>query len=259
MLLYEVDFFAFMGQSNMAGRGIAEQAPTVPQGHGYEFRAITEPSTLHPITEPFGKDENLLSGIYEPGMKTGSLVSDFVNSCYQQTGVPIVGVSASKGGSSIAEWAPGSSFYSDAASRTRQCLIWLQNHHINVRHRSMVWCQGCTDGDLHTDPEVYYRKTRDMLSSFREECGLTRCFLIRIGNHRDLPALYVPIQEMQEKLAREDPDVILVSRCFASFAAKGLMKDTFHYLQEGYNLAGEEAGTNTGRYLQSLSSQPDRI
>ena len=35
MLLYEVDFFAFMGQSNMAGRGIAEQAPTVPQGHGY--------------------------------------------------------------------------------------------------------------------------------------------------------------------------------------------------------------------------------
>lgn len=175
MLLYEVDFFAFMGQSNMAGRGIAEQAPTVPQGHGYEFRAITDPSTLHPITEPFGKDENLLSGIYEPGMKTGSLVSAFVNSCYQQTGVPIVGVSASKGGSSIAEWAPGSSFYSDAASRTRQCLIWLQNHHINVRHRSMVWCQGCTDGDLHTDPEVYYRKTRDMLSSFREECGLTRC------------------------------------------------------------------------------------
>lgn len=153
MLLYEVDFFAFMGQSNMAGRGIAEQAPSVPQGHGYEFRAITDPSTLHPITEPFGKDENLLSGIYEPGMKTGSLISAFVNSCYQQTGVPIVGVSASKGGSSIAEWAPGSSFYSDAASRTRQCLIWLQNHHINVRHRSMVWCQGCTDGDLHTDPD----------------------------------------------------------------------------------------------------------
>ena len=88
MLLYEVDFFAFMGQSNMAGRGIAEQAPAVPQGHGYEFRAISDPTTLHPITEPFGKDENLLSGIYEPGMKTGSLVSAFVNSCYQQTGLP---------------------------------------------------------------------------------------------------------------------------------------------------------------------------
>lgn len=64
---------------------------------------------------------------------------------------------------------------------------------------------------------------------------------------------------MQEKLAREDPGVILVSRCFASFARKGLMKDTFHYLQEGYNLAGEEAGTNTGKYLQSLSSQSNRI
>ena len=33
MLPSSVDLLAFMGQSNMAGRGVAAQAPAVPEGH----------------------------------------------------------------------------------------------------------------------------------------------------------------------------------------------------------------------------------
>lgn len=40
----------------------------------------------------------------------------------------------------------------------------------------------------------------------------------------------------------------MVSRSFKTFAAKGLMKDRFHYLQPAYNEVGEEAGKNVAAY-----------
>lgn len=79
----EVDLIVFMGQSNMAGRGTAEDAPKVPEGTAYEFRAVTDPTRLYPLTEPFGKDENDPKGVFEPGMKTGSMVSAFVNAYFK--------------------------------------------------------------------------------------------------------------------------------------------------------------------------------
>ena len=101
-----VDLLFFMGQSNMAGRGEAALAPVVAPGMGYEYRAVTDPDTLHPLEEPFGVNENDPAGVYEPGMKTGAMVSSFVNACTAQTGVPVVGVSCAKGGSAIAKWLP---------------------------------------------------------------------------------------------------------------------------------------------------------
>ena len=70
------DLFLFAGQSNMAGRGIActqfpEGAPDLISGAGAEFRAISDPTRLYPIEEPFGALENNPTGIFEPGMKTG--------------------------------------------------------------------------------------------------------------------------------------------------------------------------------------------
>ena len=76
-----VDLLFFMGQSNMAGRGEAALAPVVAPGMGYEYRAVTDPDTLHPLEEPFGVNENDPAGVYEPGMKTGAMVSSFVNAC----------------------------------------------------------------------------------------------------------------------------------------------------------------------------------
>ena len=48
----KVDLVMFMGQSNMAGRGVAAQSVVVAQGHGYEFRAISDPTKLYPVVEP---------------------------------------------------------------------------------------------------------------------------------------------------------------------------------------------------------------
>ena len=131
----------------------------------------------------------------------------------------------------------------------KRCEAFLKKQGIPIVHRFMVWCQGCTDGDLHTNPEVYRLQTADMIQAFQKECGIENCFLIQIGNHRDDPNRYLPIQEAQLRLAEQEPDIIMVSRQFAEFAERGLMKDEFHYCQEGYNLVGTEAGRNAGRYV----------
>ena len=102
----EVDVILFAGQSNMSGVGDASFAPAVPEGVAYEFRAITDPTRLYPLEEPFGEKE------HNPGMlddskfltRSGSLVSAFVNSYYEQTGTPVVAVSASRGSSKLKSW-----------------------------------------------------------------------------------------------------------------------------------------------------------
>ena len=121
-----VDLLFFMGQSNMAGRGEAALAPVVAPGMGYEYRAVTDPDTLHPLEEPFGVNENDPAGVYEPGMKTGAMVSSFVNACTAQTGVPVVGVSCAKGGSAIAKWLHGTPYYQDAVRRARKARAFFR-------------------------------------------------------------------------------------------------------------------------------------
>lgn len=243
-----VDLILFMGQSNMAGRGDASLAPAVPRGMGYEYRAITDPAHLHSLAEPFGANENDPEGVNEPGMKTGSMVSSFVNACTARTGIAVVGVSCAKGGSSIAEWLPGTPFFEDAVRRTHKARRFLEENGYHIRHGVMLWCQGCTDGDLHTEKTTYKLNTDRVIHTFLASTGLETCFLVQIGNQRDAPELYVPIQQAQEELAADYDDIIMVSRRFKTFAAKGLMKDCFHYLQPAYNEVGEEAGRRVADY-----------
>ena len=120
----EVDVFVFMGQSNMAGRGDKEKATHCPEGHGYEFRAVSDPSKLYDLEEPFGVNENN-SHINDGTKKTGSLVSSFCEAYYQIRNVPIIGVSASQGGTSSTQWQPGGGMVEEAASRLSDCLNYL--------------------------------------------------------------------------------------------------------------------------------------
>lgn len=83
-----VDLIFFMGQSNMAGRGDAALAPAVTPGMGFEYRAVTDPAQLHPLAEPFGVNENDPTGVNEPGMKTGSMVSAFAMPAQPRPGLP---------------------------------------------------------------------------------------------------------------------------------------------------------------------------
>lgn len=166
------DLILFAGQSNMAGRGIVtdkwpQKAPVLVKGAGYEYRAITAPDRLCPIEEPFGADENNPDGIFEPGMKTGSMVTAFVNEYYKLTHIPVLAVSASKGGSSISEWQGNNDFLSDAIARYRKATEYAQKNHIEIRHKYVLWCQGETDGDRATDIEAYGKLFINMFSQLQ--------------------------------------------------------------------------------------------
>jgi hypothetical protein len=247
----DVYVFLFMGQSNMAGRGDARLAPKVKEGQGYEYRAITNPITLVHLEEPFGEKENNPNGVNEPGMKTGSMVSAFINSAYPILKIPIVGISCAKGGSSIDEWQLGSLYYNDALMRLKKCLEFLSKNKYRIISVNMLWCQGCTDGDNGMTREEYREKANKFIMSFLQEGEIDHCFLVQIGNQRDAPLLYKPIQDAQEDLCAERK-IIMVSRCLKTMATRGLMKDKFHYLQSAYNEAGTEAGKNTAQHLISL-------
>ena len=250
-----VDVFLFAGQSNMAGRGVScerfpEKAPIVLPGAGWEYRAISAPSQLFPITEPFGVHENHPDGISE-NLKTGSMVSAFVNAYYAENHVPVVGVSASKGGSIITEWQPGKPYLTDALNRLSAAKKYLIKNNHQIRHTFVLWCQGESDGDAGTEKEAYLQGFDRMLGAMLL-AGVERLFLVRVGQCNVEGSLdrYVPMMEWQEEIARTNSHVTLVSRAFSSMRERGLMKDAFHYYQAAYNEVGTEAGMNTAAWVR---------
>lgn len=246
----DVDLVMFMGQSNMAGRGEALEAPKVPSGYGYEFRAISDPTRLYHVEEPFGVDENTSDGVNEPGRKTGSLVSAFIIAYYKLSGVPIVGVSVAKGGSSINRWQPGEKYLDDAVRRFQMAQSFLKDNGYTIRKRFMVWCQGETDGDNNMPALEYKSKLQAMIETMLSK-GVEKCFIIRIGNHRELAHQYSEIKQAQTDYCNICKEAIMVSTQFEQMAALGLMKDSFHYKQVAYNRVGEEAGKNTALYINN--------
>ncbi len=250
------DLFLFIGQSNMAGRGVSsprwpEGAPELTPGAGFEYRSVSAPEQLFPIQEPFGAAENDPNGIFEPGMKTGSLVTAFVNAYYAQTHTPIIGVSASKGGSAISVWQGQNDYLSDALARLQRAQCYMQQHGLPLRHCFALWCQGETDGDLGTPAPVYRQKMEQMLEKLHH-AGVETCFLITIGEYNGPHGYdYAPIRRVQLEMADSLPGLELVCDLFHTMRAKGLMKDDFHYYQAAYNQVGTAAGAAAARFVQN--------
>lgn len=257
---HKVDLMLFMGQSNMAGRGITnelhtEGVPEAIEGAGFEFRAISNPNRLYPLQEPFGVYENNEEGIYEPGKKTGSLVTSFINEFYAKTKTPVVGISASKGGTSILEWQPQGEYMEDTKKRLKLAKEYLVKEGYLIQNIYMVWCQGETDADHHMENEDYKRYFEAMLSEMLRQ-GVEECFLITIGQFNGEEHDYSYMIEYQKKEIRQNPNVVLVSTKFDTMLEQGLMKDQYHYFQAAYNLVGQDAGKNAAYYCMQ-GMEPD--
>jgi|GEM_PF-1011628 len=247
----EVDVMLFMGQSNMAGRGIVsedfpEDAPEVIDGAGWEFRSISDPTSLHAIDKQFGMNENVYGAIDDTGAKTGGLVPAFVNAYYTNNGnVPVVGVSASEGATSLNNWQPGTPRLSDAINRLTTCVEWLEDNNYKIRHKYMVWCQGENDD---TQTEEWYVENFNFMFEAMKEAGIEKCFLIRIGNTNPSKDERIALMKTQTKICQTQKDVVMVATTYASMLNRGLMKDEEHYYQQAYNECGEQAGINSAYY-----------
>lgn len=246
-----VDLVLFMGQSNMAGRGVADEATVLDDGEGYEFKAITDPTKLYKAVEPFGRLENNPNGITET-TKTGGMVTSIMKTYFQQTGIPIVGVSASRGGTSINDWLPNTVYYNDAVQRYTLARNWLQENGYTIRNQFVVWCQGETDGDNSMSKDEYITKFGTLSGELLTVQQMDKIFMVRIGNHREVATRYDTIIEAQTEIGKAFEDVVTVSLKFAEMAELGLMKDSYHYTQTAYNIVGLESGVNMGYYVKNL-------
>lgn len=245
-----VDLIIFMGQSNMSGfGGDASLAPAVPEGWGYEYKAISNPSGLLPMCEPFGLNEDNLDSGVSGTRRAGTLVSAFTNAYYGQTGVPVVGVSCSRGSTDTWFWMPGGKPLEDAISRQLTAEEWLTSNGHIIRNNYMVWLQGESDSALSV--QQYKSNLIAITKEMIDRTGVTNCMIIRIGKRNPVDSSLDRVLQAQTELPQEYKEFVMASTLAASFPYDGLMSDGVHYSQEGYNILGADAGKNVAFYAES--------
>ncbi|MCI8520972.1 MAG: hypothetical protein HFE50_05710 [Clostridia bacterium] len=247
-----VDLAVFMGQSNMAGRGENEDAVKCSVGHGYEFRSITQPDMLFNITGPFGKKENndTVNDAGSNGIdrRSGDMVSSLMESYYGETGVPIVGVQCSRGGTNLGYWNSAAQ-KAEAKSRLNAAKTYLEDNGYTINHIFMVWCQGEADADKiysgSQSAEGYKNGTLSVFN-YMQEVGVTDMFIVKTGHYNGSDdtdgahdAAYVAVNAAQEELAQENENVYSVGS-FLEYQSS--MKDNYHFHQNAYNEVGAAAG-----------------
>ena len=253
--LKEADLILFMGQSNMSGAGgNAKEAPELIKGAGYEYRAVSQPEELCVLTEPFGENENREGYLDDRGLipRNGSLVTSFVNAYYEQTRERVVAVSASRGSARISSF--NDYLLEDVIQRLENAKRVMTEKKVNIRHIYMVWLQGETDAYLEIQKEEYIGEMQKMLFTL-QPYGVEKCFVIQIGNGICDGVAFdcTEMQKTQEQLCETDENFVLVSTLGKSLSEPPYMEDGIHFTQQALNILGEDAGTNAGKYVQSLT------
>lgn len=251
-----IDLVFFMGQSNMSGAGgNAELAPKVEEGHGYEFRAISDPTRLYTIEEPFGKNESFIGGICDlPGAKKGSLVASFANEYYELTGVPIVGVSASQGASTTEIWqSPG--FQADMKERYDRAVVWLEASGYYIRNRYAIWFQGESDAANHVRPEIYNTNMDNIIRPMFIS-GLNKVFIVTPGRTLSIKNYFSDIIEEQLDMCKTSGYYALGTNLLSAVSAE-YMVDEWHYNQQVLNLIGIETARSVACYTLNRRERID--
>lgn len=251
-----IDLIFFMGQSNMSGAGgDKELAPPVTEGHGYEFRAISDPTRLYNIEEPFGKNESFIGGICDiPGAKKGSIVSCFANEYYALTGVPIVGVSASQGATTTEIW-QSAGFQIDMQQRYDITVNWLNDNGYYIRNRYVVWFQGESDAANHVQPEIYNTNMDNIIRPLFIK-GLNKVFIITPGRTLSIKNYFDDIINQQLDICRESGYYALGTNILSDVSAE-YMVDEWHYNQLVLNIIGIETAKSVACYTLNRKERID--
>lgn len=251
-----IDLVFFLGQSNMSGAGgDASLSPRVEEGHGYEFKAISDPTRLYNIEEPFGKNESFIGGICDlPGAKKGSIVSCFANEYYRETGVPIVAVSASQGASTTEIWL-STSFQVDLKQRYDAAVNWLEDNGYYIRNKYAIWFQGESDAANHVNPEVYETNMDNIIRPMFIS-GLTKVFIITPGRTLSIKKYFADIIHQQLKMCKESGYYALGTNILSGISAEYLV-DEWHYNQRVLNLIGIETAKSVAYYTINRQERLD--
>jgi len=249
-----VDLIMFMGQSNMSGcGGDAAQAPKVEEGTAYEFRAISDPTRLYQITEPFGINENQIGGIIEyPGGKKGSLVSSFAIEYFKETGVPIVAVSASVGATTTEYWTR-TAIVNDFVERHERAVVWMESNDYSIRHQYVIWLQGESDADEGITVSEYSTNMDNIIRPLFIK-GIQKVFIIRPGRVMSKEDYFDDVISAQTEMCKDSSYYALASTLLSGYDTS-YMTDEWHYGQVALNYLGTDAGKNVA-YFTNHDQEP---
>lgn len=243
-----VDLILFAGQSNMTGRGDKNLAPKLTDGAGYECKTVTNPNKLTPIAEPFGLGQD--SGTMNDGdLRTGSMVTAFVNEYYKKTKVPVIGVSATVVGSGRVSWS--TTHYKEAAKRLNKAQKALKKKGLRIRHIYMVYMQGENDGFAKSSTKEYTQSLKLLYNNMKKRTDVEACMIIRVGSYIPQPNLYDKVIKAQTQLCKKDEDFVLISAKAASFTASSYQEDGLHLTQKALNVLGKDAGKYAAIYANT--------
>ncbi len=243
-----VDLIMFMGQSNMSGTGgDVSHAPKVTKNHGYEFRAVSDPTRLYPIEEPFGINENDVIADTAYGKK-GSMVSAFANKYYEITGVPIVAVSASSGGKDTDFWMDAKTI-ADFSERQKRAQVWLESNDYYIRNQYVIWLQGESDAlDGVTSQE--YNQNMDNIIRPLFIGGLQKVFIITPGRTLTSTSFFDNIITAQLRMCKSSGYYALATTVLNAVSTE-YMIDEYHYNQSVLNVLGKEAAESAAYYTMN--------
>ncbi|MBO4266959.1 MAG: hypothetical protein J5910_07190 [Lachnospiraceae bacterium] len=247
--LKDVDLIFFMGQSNMSGAGgDASSAPYVPEEAGMEFRAVSDPTKLYPITEPFGINENDPAGLHEyPGAKKGSLVSAFINEYHRRSGRRVIAVSVSMGATDMTTWKT-EGVINDVKNRFDTTVAWLSSNGYTIGHNYALWLHGESDAIEGTDPEVYRTALDDIMRPLFIG-GLQKVFMIMPGRTIDYKDIFNDIINMQKRICAESGYYGVATTILTKVSTE-YMKDQYHYNQHVLNMVGIDAARAVAYYTE---------
>ena len=110
----------------------------------------------------------------------------------------------------------------------------------------MAWCQGLHWTEIWARTAWYIKEhTRTVLRSFMEECGIEACFPVRSATTRTIHRSMCRYADAGKNWRRRSPPSSWSAASLNSLPP-GLMRDRYHYKQEGCNLVGAEAGKTPG-------------
>lgn len=243
--LITVDLVIFAGQSNMSGiGGNVDEAPGVPRNCGYEFRNGQDPMGLYEVKEPFGDKESGYTS--DPsGSRGGTIVSAFMNRYYNSTGIPVMGVSAAKGGTAMEYWLKPE-VSSELVKKYDDAISWCGANNVNVRNKYVVWLQGESDAINGNTADNYIKNMKDLFAPLFAK-GLQQVFIISPGNLEGVPGAFDNIINAQKKLAQTDGHFSFATGTLRDLDNAYLV-DGIHYNQAALNMVGTQAGTVAAVY-----------
>lgn len=242
-----IDLIIFMGQSNMSGvGGNADLAPHVDEGKGYEFKAISDPTRLYNIEEPFGKNESFIGGICDfPGSKRGSIVSAFVNEYYEQTHTPVVCVSASEGATTTEKWM-SASYQADLSERFKRAVVWLESNDFSIRNRYAIWLQGESDAANNVEGDKYIENMDNIIRCLFID-GLNKVFIITPGRTITIKNYFDTIVKSQIEMCKRSGYYALATTALCKVSTE-FMVDEWHYNQKVLNYIGKDTADSVAFY-----------